>query len=59
MKIEQSIYDELEAHYGSHSNVARKLKITPRHYRLIRNTGGGSELAKVAIMALHQIITQC
>ena len=55
MKIDNHIFDELEKIYGSHSNVARKLKITARHYRLIRNKNGGSDLAKTAIKTLYRL----
>jgi len=30
-------YDLLEKHFGNHTKVAQRLRITPRHYRRIRN----------------------
>jgi len=38
MKKMKEKFAKLKSHYGSHSEVARKLGITPRHYQNMRKS---------------------
>ncbi len=37
IKCPMDNYELLEKHFGNHTKVAQRLRITPRHYRRIRN----------------------
>lgn len=59
MNIEQHVFDDLKAKFGSHSDAARQLGIQPRQYRDIRRIKRTTRTLHKLILLLHKANDDC
>ncbi len=54
-KINKRHFENLHTRYGTHSEAARQLGITPTYYRYVRKTGKMSEpLARLILVRVKE-----
>lgn len=59
MNIEPPVFADLKAKFGSHSDAARQIGISPRQYRDIRRTRRTTRPLHKLILLLHQANAEC